>query len=333
MALYPGASQRLLGSQSEPRITPDLIILHTMAGSLAGTDAYFRAQGFYGLESHFGLGGGGALWQWQDTGRQADANADANDNAISIETEDKNSAFFKSWAGSDVPAWTEAQLDALAHLLAWLSVKHNIPLQMVPDSKSGRRGVAWHRIGIDGNFPALPSIQAGRRQRGGGEYWSPSFGKVCPGNRRVAQIPGLINRARGLVGEDPVAIPVYSPQDPGELLVDGILGYHSIGRWQQDAGTIVDHKISDYLVTRTYGSTRRLGSVGRSMLIAHEQARLGSSRNPDGNISTPVSPFVKALQRNLTAKGYYSGKIDGWLNADGSLTIKGLQRALNDGKF
>lgn len=323
MAKYAGANQRPLGTQTEPKITPNIVILHTMAGSLAGTEAFFKSKGYDGVESHFGVGGGGAVRQWQDTGRQADANYQANDRAISIETEDKNSKFFPSWSGSNVPKWTEAQMQALALLLAWIHEEHGIPLQLVPDSKPGRTGIAYHRQGIDGNY------SNGRVS--GGEHWSVSRGKVCPGDRRIAQIPELIDRARALVGKVPVSKPVEDASDH-ELVVDGVLGPHTIGEWQRDAGTVVDRKISSRLVTRTYGKIRVIGSVGESMLIKHEQKRLGC-KVVDGFISTPKSKFVKALQRDLKRRGYYGGKIDGRIDAGDSLTIRALQRALNDGNL
>ena len=56
---YPNASARSLGRQTQERITPRILVLHTMVGSLAGTDAMFRVGGFTGVESHFGVGGPG----------------------------------------------------------------------------------------------------------------------------------------------------------------------------------------------------------------------------------------------------------------------------------
>lgn len=77
---YPGASWRPLGTQSEPLITPRVLVFHTMVGYLRGTDSLFRREGYTGTESHFGVGGpwdggalDGAVWQWQSIDRQADA--------------------------------------------------------------------------------------------------------------------------------------------------------------------------------------------------------------------------------------------------------------------
>lgn len=177
-----------------PLRTPDLVILHTMAGSLAGTEQFFRQNGYGGVESHFGMGADGTVWQWQDTSRQAEANYRGNHRIISIETADRGTGF-PTWSGSDVPAWTDRQLDELAKLLAFLCDVHDIPCRLVPDSKPGRRGVGYHRLGID------PWRVAG------GEVWSSARGKSCPGDRRVAQIPAVIARAGDLLDGTPPPAP------------------------------------------------------------------------------------------------------------------------------
>lgn len=172
---------------SQARLSfPDLIIVHTMAGSLAGTDAYFRQNGYGGVESHFGMGADGTVWQWQDTSRIAEANYRGNHRIISIETADKGTGF-DPWSGSDVPAWTDHQLASLARLIAFLCKEHSIPCTPIPDSKPGRRGVGHHRLGID---PWRVS---------GGELWSTARGKACPGAHRIAQLPRVIVTAQALM--------------------------------------------------------------------------------------------------------------------------------------
>ncbi len=178
--------------------SPDLVVVHTMVGSLAGTDNYFRLNGYGGVESHFGVGHDGAVWQWQDTSKIAEANYRGNHRIVSIETADKGSGF-PAWTGSNVPPWTSAQVDALAKLVAFLCGAHNIPCELVPDSKPGRRGVGHHRLGID------PWRVAG------GELWSTAKGKACPGDRRIAQLPDVIDAARLLLGQ-----PV-EPAPPGGI--------------------------------------------------------------------------------------------------------------------
>lgn len=180
MARYPHADWRPLGRQSEPRLTrKNVVVLHTMVGSLDGTDAYFRRSGYYGVESHFGIGHDGTVYQWQDTNYQADAQAAGNDNCISIETADSGPGF-PSWSGSDVPAWNTRQIDAIIKLVRWLCDTHDIPKRRVPDSGDRRRGIGYHRQGVD------------PWRKDDTERWSSSYGKVCPGTRRIAQLKNVI---------------------------------------------------------------------------------------------------------------------------------------------
>jgi hypothetical protein len=200
---YPRAIWSPLGPQTQSRMTAhDILCLHTMVGSLSSTNNYFRQGGFSGTESHYGVGDATdpRILQWQDRAYRADANLDGNDRVISVETADTRGEF-KAWSGSNVPAWTAWQLRVLAELVAWeCSVaahaacpaswachRSGIPLVLIPDTKPGRRGVGYHRQGVD---PWRVS---------GGEKWSSSRGKVCPGDRRVAQVPAVIAAAKRIV--------------------------------------------------------------------------------------------------------------------------------------
>ena len=182
--------------------TFDIVCIHTMVGGLIGTDGYFRTGngvGFAGTESHFGTGGEGEIVQWQDTSRRADANLDGNWHVISIENADMGPGFPK-WNTNDgaaVPAFTEAQMDAVAKIVAWACKTHNIPCELIPDAKPGRRGVGYHRQGVPGYMVT------------GAEKWSSAPGKVCPGDRRIKQIPEIIRRAKLLLNP-PANSPVNS---------------------------------------------------------------------------------------------------------------------------
>jgi hypothetical protein len=114
---------------------------------------------------------------------------DGNDRIISIETADMGTGF-PSWSGTNVPAWTSAQLDAIARILAWCHTEHGIPLKLIPNSAQSSRGIGYHRQGID---PWRCSTC---------ERWSMATGKICPGDRRVAQIPQVIARAIAIVNGD-----------------------------------------------------------------------------------------------------------------------------------
>src|SRR4249920_485743 len=193
----PFATWKPLGTQTEPLMSAhDIVCLHTMVGYMFSTDEMFRQGGYTGTESHYGVGGkwgsdathnlDGVIWQWQDRAHTADANLDGNPRVISIETGDNGGP-----NASDILAWTPAEMDSLVKIVAWESSveahsgcpsswdchKVGIPLVLVPDSKPSRRGIAYHRQGID------------PWRVNGGELWSSATGKECPTDKRIAQIP------------------------------------------------------------------------------------------------------------------------------------------------
>jgi hypothetical protein len=193
MARCPFAEWRPLDDDPthEPLMSKhDGIVLHTMVGSLTGTDSMFKQDGYSGTESHFGVGFDGTIYQWVDTARTADANLEGTPRLLSIETADTGPGF-PEWDGSDVPAWLPAQLDAIARIVAWAAETHDFPLTRMPDSLPSRRGVGYHRLGVD---PYRVE---------GGEKWSSSYGKACPGDRRIAQVDEVIAKAKGGSKPDP----------------------------------------------------------------------------------------------------------------------------------
>lgn len=169
---YPRAAWKPLGTQSEPVIgVPRIFIVHTMVGYLRGTDAMFRRDAYTGTESTFGIGGpwdgdglDGAVWQWQNLDRQADAQAYGNVYATSVETSD---------GGSALRPWSPAQVRSLILLGAWWARTTGNPARLVtsPDGK----GFGYHR-----QF----------------KEWNPN-GHTCPGDVRLEQyleevLPGIV---------------------------------------------------------------------------------------------------------------------------------------------
>src|SRR6185312_10522315 len=192
MARMPGAVWKpMVGSSTTRMSAYDVFCVHTMVGSLAGTDSWFRKLQD-GTNSHFGVGGDGTIWQWVDTAYRSGASYNGNYHLISVECADMG-APFGPWGGSDVPAFTEAQIDALGSIARWVHDTHGIPLVQIPDSRVGRRGVGYHRLGVPGYMVA------------GAEQWSTKAGKVCPGDRRISQVPQVIARAQGAPGSPTVS--------------------------------------------------------------------------------------------------------------------------------
>lgn len=189
MARMPGAEW--LGEHGSAVMTEaslNKICLHTIVG-------YAPAHA-----AHFSVRADGHIFQSRDTRFQSAANLHGNDDVIAIENEDHGKAF-GTWNTNDghaVPAFTDAQIEANARIFAWGYRTHKIPLVACPNSKDASEGIAYHRQGIDGNFLAEGYRYGGRVV--GGEVWTTSPGKVCPGDRRISQIPSIIHRARVLVG-------------------------------------------------------------------------------------------------------------------------------------
>jgi hypothetical protein len=140
----------------------------------------------------------GRILQSRDTRFRSGSNRNGNHRIIAIENEDRGPAFGKWEGGHGVPAFTSEQVESIARICAWAHDTHGIPLVPCPDSKPTSRGIAYHRQGIDGNW-------AGYAFSGlvpGGEVWTFATGKVCPGDRRIKQIPAIIARAKEIIEEE-----------------------------------------------------------------------------------------------------------------------------------
>ncbi|HKY59220.1 MAG TPA: N-acetylmuramoyl-L-alanine amidase [Aeromicrobium sp.] len=177
MARMPGA--KWLGEHSPRRLMSryDIVCVHTIVG-------YAPAHA-----AHFSVKLDGTILQSRDTRYRSAANLEGNHRIIAIENED---------AAKDIPL-TPEQVVSNARILAWVHKTHGTPLQLAPNSRSTSRGLGYHRQGIDGNFGGY--AYPGRVS--GGEHWSEAFGKVCPRDKRIAQVPEILRRAK-LIANPPV---------------------------------------------------------------------------------------------------------------------------------
>lgn len=333
MALYPGATKKLIDTDylSGKSISSyNRVNLHVQAGngSLYG---FFNSSGR--ASSHFWVSKKGAVEQYVDTKLRAEADLDGNDATISIETEGGTGST------ADTDQWTDAQVEAIIDLVAWITDTHNIPVRLVEDAypaADSSRGVSWHRCGIDGNFPSLPDIRAGRKQRGGSGqmYYSSSTGKICPGGGKVKQIPYIVDRIKGEDTQPP------KPQEPkpeepgtdtGGLKVDGQWGEATTRELQKLMGTPVDGVISHQykqpgvnhpgLYAAQWDST-----LDGSALIRAMQKVLAEDNGYDDEIDGLAGPnFIKALQRRMGTP------VDGKISTPESAMVKEMQRRLNTG--
>jgi hypothetical protein len=192
MARYPGATWRPLSAEYVPGrkiVEYNRVNLHVAVSEALSLHPFFNAP--KRASCHFYVLKNGKVEQYIDTAYMAEADLEGNDATISIETQ----GGVKNPNGEP---WTDAQVVALAKLFAWLVKTHGFAVRLATDSKIGSssHGLSWHRLGIDGNFPALPSILAGRTQRGGGMRYSLSAGKACPGDAKIKQVPGILAMAK-----------------------------------------------------------------------------------------------------------------------------------------
>jgi N-acetylmuramoyl-L-alanine amidase len=161
---HGGSHKLLLEWDSQPKITPVLILDHTLVGTALGSWWYFYDG--TGLESHFIIRGrqsgsqDGHIWQLMDTGREAHANYHANNKAISIETEDNGAR--------PIEPWSRAQVESLI----WL---HDKLVQIHPTIKRVEA--------TDCDGPGLGY----HSKLGAPSCWTPAVGKDCPGPARISQ--------------------------------------------------------------------------------------------------------------------------------------------------
>lgn len=144
---YPAAEWKPLAVNFTPGGNrPQLLIVHIMEGTLAGTDSWFRNPASQ-VSAHFGLGRTGGLTQWVDTNDIAWHAAEANDHSIGVECE-----------GNSGQPLTSFQLDKIAGVFKWAHDTYpaiSLWLNARPDSGSG---LSWHGLGgVEwGNHPDCP---------------------------------------------------------------------------------------------------------------------------------------------------------------------------------
>ena len=322
MARCPFAIWRPMPYATSLMPNPVRANLHTAVTNASSLFHYFATQSG-GVHSHFYVAKDGTIEQYRDTAYAAAADYKGNPDTISIETWDGYPVTFKTAA--TVIAWEPAQIVALVKLLAWILDEHpTIPRRLATTSKadSTSHGIGWHRLGVPATYAQL----ALNRSQTGGLLWSKSVGKTCPGDKRIAQIPGILAALNGAPvggiggGTAPIPKPPTAPAPVKEwpavdLLVDGVRGPVTVRAWQRLLASI--NRYSG-LIDGQWGP----------MSVRAEQSWLRSLGYYFGLTHGDEGPMtITALQRFLAAKGHYKGLIDG---SRGPLTVKAEQSYLND---
>lgn len=323
MAIYPGAIVRLLTVDKGRKKLTEYNRVNAHVAVTESSSLYGQFNNKSSADSHFYVRRDGTVEQYVDTAWRANADYEGNDATISIETQGGVN-------NADTEPWDPPQLETIAQIYAWAVTTHGIPVSQASSSKkdSTSRGLSWHRLGIDGNFPALPDIRAGRNQRGGGMYWSTARGKLCPGGGKIQQIPGIFARAQAILG-GAAPIPPNPTPDDGTLAVDGFWGPATTRRLQTLAGTTVDGVVSSQAERDRHVDEGGLASfqwvsnpsASGSDIIFWIQGQVGVSQDRFVGTNT-----IKAMQAHYgtTQDGVVSGPSD---------MVRAMQTALNAGRF
>jgi hypothetical protein len=198
MAWFPGAIRKEVTRHRTPMSRYRGHCLHIAVSEGASLFNYFNTPG--NPTSHFYVRYSGVVEQYVDTRFIAPAQLEGNPTMIGTETQGGTTNL-------NTVGWTAAQLETIARLNAWLHETHGIPLVKMPDSLPSSTGIGYHRLGIN------------PWRVDGGELWSKSNAKECPGDLRITQVPGTITRATEIVQGGPVAL----TQEDADLVAKTLL--------------------------------------------------------------------------------------------------------------
>lgn len=333
MAICPFAEQQLIPKWNKVKITRyRRMNLHVAVSEAQSIHSVFKNSN--AACSHFYVAKDGTIYQYIDTKYRSASDMNGNDSTISVETQG-------GVHDPDGEPWTAAQLIALAMLWAWARDTHKIKNQVAKNTQTNDNssGLSWHRLGVQGNFANRKGILS-TSYKPGGILYSKAFGKICPGDAKILQIPGIWETANGKswneIGKGNVkpagdSKPAAKPSKP-KL---------DTGAWPgkplpvTDKHTTQSHNAWVVLMAAIGYEDKKLGLALQHWLSKHVDPRTGRGYYDtrrfklDGDFG---SASVKALQRYLydreddSGKRLYNGKADG---DRGKLTVSAEIRYLN----
>lgn len=168
--------------RSTTALTPRRVTMHIAVSNSA--DIYGPNKGPGDSYAHFYNPRSGSPRQHQTMDRRAAADLDGNGTTISVEHQ-----------GLVGDSMTNVQMTNLAKIFAWAHVFCGVPNRIA--SVGNLNGLAWHRLGISGNFGAYdPNIRTTWSHAQTGAVWSSANGKTCPTNNFIRAIPEVYSRAQ-----------------------------------------------------------------------------------------------------------------------------------------
>lgn len=168
--------------RSTTDLTPRRVTMHIADSD--STDIYGPGKGPGGSYAHFYNPRSGSPRQHQTMDKRAAADLDGNSKTISVEHQ-----------GRPGDSMTSSQKINLAKIFAWAVVYCGVPNRIA--TVGNTNGLAWHRLGISGNFGTYDVNDRTTWSRAQtGEVWSSASGKTCPTNRFINQIDDIYDRAQ-----------------------------------------------------------------------------------------------------------------------------------------
>src|SRR6266545_1469160 len=262
VAWFPGAIRKEVTRHRTPISRYRGHCLHIAVSEADSLFGFFNTPG--NPTSHFYVRYTGVVEQYVDTRFVAPAQLEGNPTMIGTESQGGTTDL-------DSTGWTAAQRETIARINAWLFETHGIPLAPMRDSLPSSGGIGYHRLGID------------PWRVDGGELWSKSYGKLCPGAARIAQVPGTITRAKQLIqGDGTMAFTDEQINDlvRSNLEIAQILRTHAVRM-----GELVNHELPAVLNQLTL-IANRLDYVANNALpaIKEDTDRIADKlAGPDSN--------------------------------------------------
>lgn len=297
---------------------PVRLTVHITA--VRANDIYGPNKGPGGTYAHCHNSRNGVFRQHQETHKKAYADLRGNGKTIAIENE-----------GRSGDRLTAAQIDNLARVFAYAVTEHGVPNRIATPGDT--RGLAWHRLGVRGNFGTYRSKDRRTWDADAtGELWSTAFGKTCPTNNVIDQIPQIFEQAQAYIDGKPVKKPSRPQRDRSTATGSKKKVARKSRRYARlrvdgDWGPVTTTALQILLAEVGYYKGRVDGDFGPLSAKA-VQLWLRDLGYYNGWIDGDFGPLSKrALQSFLRSKGLYTGRIDGKV---GPMTVKALQRYLND---
>lgn len=159
MPLYPGATYEPIAGHTDGFFQRPIlgIVLHVNDGSPSPDDSNTDLAPYIERTPtaacpHFQVGKAGHVWQYLDTHQTSWCQSDGNAQYLSIETQ-----------GLPMEAATDAQVIAVAGILAWVHTTHGVTLAL--SNAPGQPGFGWHGMGgaAWGGHPDCPGVRRDQR--------------------------------------------------------------------------------------------------------------------------------------------------------------------------